>query len=230
MTIRKKIVLVVAAHPDDEWLGSGGTALRHIREGDAVYMAVMGEGVTARFPSRGKAPTSALSRLRLNARQAARAMGVKDLFLHGLPDNRFDTVPLLDLVKKVEGLVGRLRPDVVYTHHQGDLNMDHALVARAVVTATRPMLGQSVRSVLAFEIPSATEWAFRDESAFRPHQFVNISATLSKKLEALSYYRGEMRDFPHPRSPKAVEALARWRGATAGFEAAEAFELVREVR
>ncbi len=230
MTMKSRSVLVVAAHPDDEWLGCGGTLLRHIQEGDAVCLAVMGEGVTARFSSRGKAPAAALKRLRGQARQTARSMGVKEIVLYDFPDNRFDSVPLLDLVKKVEDLVARLRPDVVYTHHLGDLNVDHALLARAVVTATRPVPGQVVRSVLSFEIPSSTEWAFRDESAFRPHHFVDISRTLSRKLDALGLYQEEMRDFPHPRSPQAVEALARWRGATVGFRAAEAYEVVREVR
>ena len=224
-------ILVVAAHPDDEILGCGATAARHVREGREVYFAILGEGITSRHTSREETGASQLSQLREHAHAAARKIGVKDIFFHKLPDNRLDTVPLLDVVKLVEDLVQKLSPEVIYTHHPGDLNVDHGVVHRAVLTATRPMAGQSVREVYSFEVPSSTEWAFqRLEPSFRPNVFVDIAGTLETKIAALACYDTELRAFPHPRSAEALRAIAtRW-GSVAGLQAAEAFELIRSVR
>ena len=163
--------------------------------------------------------------------EAAAKVGAKDVALFKLPDNRLDTVPLLDLVKLVEDIIQKFQPEVIYTHHAGDLNIDHGLVQRAVLTATRPLPGQSVREIYAFEVPSSTEWAFQQlQPVFRPNVFVDISRTLEAKIAGLACYDSETRKFPHPRSPEALRALAaRW-GSVAGCQAAEAFELVRSVR
>jgi len=223
-------ILVVAAHPDDEILGCGATAARHVQEGRDVYFAILGEGITARHESREAADAGQLSRLHEHAHAAARKIGVKDLFLHKLPDNRLDTVPLLDVVKLVEDLVLRLKPEVIYTHHPGDLNVDHGVVHRAVLTATRPMRGQPVKEIYAFEVPSSTEWAFGLSPVFRPNVFVDVGAALETKIAAMACYETESRKFPHPRSPEALRAIAtRW-GSVVGCVAAEAFELVRCVR
>jgi LmbE family N-acetylglucosaminyl deacetylase len=152
------------------------------------------------------------------------------LVLCGLPDNRMDTVPLLEVVKVVEDLVKRFKPRVIYTHHPGDLNVDHGVAHRAVLTATRPMAGQVVQAIYTFEVPSSTEWAFQTlHPAFRPNVFVDISDTLEAKVSAMACYDTETRKFPHPRSPEALRAIAtRW-GSVAGFQAAEAFELIRSL-
>jgi LmbE family N-acetylglucosaminyl deacetylase len=136
----------------------------------------------------------------------------------------------LNVIKIIEELVERLQPEVVYTHHIGDLNIDHVIVHRAVLTATRPQAGQPVRAIYAYEVPSSTEWAFSQELPFQPNEFVDISATLETKIEAMALYESEARLFPHPRSAEALRALARWRGSTTGVEAAEAFRLIRSVR
>jgi LmbE family N-acetylglucosaminyl deacetylase len=223
-------VLVVAAHPDDEILGCGATAARHVQEGCDVYFAILGEGITSRHGSRETADASLLSRLHEHAHAAARKIGVKDVFLHKLPDNRLDTIALLDVVKLVEDLVLKLKPKVIYTHHPGDLNVDHGVVHRAVLTATRPMAGQPVREIYAFEVPSSTEWAFGALPPFQPNVFVDVAATLETKIAAMACYETESRKFPHPRSPEALRAIAtRW-GSVVGCVAAEAFELVRFVR
>jgi len=223
-------ILVVAAHPDDEILGCGGTMARRACEGDDVYIAILGEGITSRSPKRHMADPKAIKKLHERSRAAARIVGAKEVFLSGLPDNRFDSVDLLDVIKIVEGLVERLRPPVVYTHHPGDLNLDHGVVARAVLTATRPVQGHPVRELYAFEVPSSTEWAFqRIEPLFRANFFVDISATLDVKLKAMAQYEGESRPFPHPRSNEALRAIAQRWGSVAGCKAAEAFELMRAI-
>lgn|SRR5581483_7553384 len=220
-------VLIVAAHPDDEVLGCGGTAARLVREGHTVSISILGEGMT----SRSKADRSPLTELHACARRAAEIIGAKDLALHGLPDNRFDTLPLLDMVKIVEERIARLRPEIVYTHHGGDLNVDHQITHRAVLTATRPVEGHTVRELYTFEIASSTEWAFqRIEPVFRPNVFVNIARELKNKTAAMAAYVSESRPFPHPRSSEALEAAARRWGSVAGCAAAEAFELIRSVR
>jgi LmbE family N-acetylglucosaminyl deacetylase len=137
----------------------------------------------------------------------------------------------LEVVKLVEELVDRLKPDVIYTHHPGDLNVDHGVIHRAVLTATRPTAGQSVREIYAFEVPSSTEWAFGSlQPTFRPNVFVDVAATLETKIAAMACYGTESREFPHPRSSEALRALARRWGSVVGCDAAEAFELVRSVR
>lgn len=223
-------VLAIAAHPDDEVLGCGGTLARLAQEGNDVYVAVLGEGITSRHPDRVQADPAAVDALHAACRRAAGRMGAKDPFLHRLPDNRFDTLPLLQIVKTVEAIIEKVRPRTVYSHHSGDLNIDHALVARAVLTATRPVAGTPVAEVYAFEVPSSTEWAFAPhEPAFRPDTFVNVEGTLETKIAALAEYKGEVRPFPHPRSPEALRAIARRWGSVAGLPAAEAFKLVRRI-
>ncbi|GAB4257815.1 MAG: PIG-L family deacetylase [Deferrisomatales bacterium] len=223
-------ILVVAAHPDDEVLGCGGTLALRAAEGTPVYVAILGEGATSRHAAGADAATRETSVLARQARQAGALLGATEVHTFGLPDNRFDTVPLLDIVKRVEELVGRVRPGVVFTHHGGDLNIDHAVTCRAVLTATRPTPGHPVREVYAFEVPSSTGWAFgRPGGPFEPNVFIDIGPTLSTKLRALEVYSSEGRPFPHARSPEALEALARHRGSLVGLGAAEAFRLLRSV-
>lgn len=224
-------VLVVAAHPDDEILGCGGTMTRLAREGHEVRIAILAEGMSSRYAHREEADQRQLQHLHARAQQAADLVGAKELVLCKLPDNRLDTVPLLDVVKMVEEVVARFRPGTIYTHHPGDLNVDHGVVHRAVLTATRPVNGQCVREVYAFEVPSSTEWAFQSiEPSFRPNVFVDIADTLEIKIAALGCYDTETRSFPHPRSAETLRAMAmRW-GSVAGLRAVEAFELVRSLR
>ena len=219
-------VLIVAAHPDDEVLGCGGVASRHVKSGDRVTSLIVAEGAT----SRGEAQAGEVAALQGAARAAAETLGAQPPRFGGLPDNRLDSVALLDVVKLIEETAAEIRPEIVYTHHAGDLNIDHQIVAHAVATAFRPLPGAGPRALYAFETVSSTEWAEPSEGgSFLPSHFVDISDTLDTKLAALRCYESEMRDFPHPRSHEGVEALARLRGATAGLKAAEAFAVIREV-
>lgn len=222
-------VLVVAAHPDDEVLGCGGVIARHAAEGSDVHILIMAEGATARHDTRDEAHP-AIGALREAARQAANVLGAREPRLAGFPDNRMDEVALLDVIKTVEAVVGEVRPSIVYTHHGGDLNVDHRIVHEAVVTACRPLPETPVRSLYAFETVSSTEWAPETfGQSFRPTRFVDIATHLDRKLQALESYTSEMRSFPHPRSRENVVALARHRGACAGIAAAEAFMVIREI-
>lgn len=218
-------VLVVVAHPDDEALGCGATIARHALAGDEVHVVVMADGVT----SRPDATEADLSRRAAAAREANEILGGASLTHEGMPDNRLDDLPLLWAVQAVERHLGRRAPQAVYTHHGGDVNVDHRVVHRAVVTACRPQPGQSVDELLFFEVPSSTEWQTDPGEAFWPNWFVDVADTLALKLRALSAYGEEMRPWPHARSLEAVEHLARWRGATVGFQAAEAFVLGRRL-
>ena len=220
--------LIVAAHPDDEILGCGATMARLIRQGHHVAIAILAEGITSRSRSRDEADQSMLTTLRTHAQKAANVLGIKDVFFSGLPDNRLDTIPLLEVAKIVEELIEHVGPERVYTHHGGDLNVDHAIVSRAVMIATRPVPDCPVRELYQFEVPSSTEWAFQHfEPSFRPNVFMDVSDTLTLKLQAMACYESEARTFPHPRSPEALAAIAtRW-GSVSGFKAAEAFQLVR---
>jgi len=226
-----KSVLVIAAHPDDEVLGCGGTMARLASEGYDVRIAILAEGMSSRYAQREDANQQQPHYLHTHAQQAADKVGAKELILCKLPDNRLDTVPLLDVVKTVENLVARFRPEIIYTHHPGDLNVDHGVVHRAVLTSTRPVSGHCVRDVYAFEIPSSTEWAFHQlQPSFRPNVFVDIADSLETKIAALACYDTETRKFPHPRSAEALRAIAtRW-GSVVGLQAVEAFELIRSVR
>lgn len=225
-------VLVVAAHPDDELLGCAGTLARHAQAGDRVEIVIMAEGAASRSGAADRGTHAAeLDRLRGAARKAAGIVGAGIPEFFGLPDNRMDGEVLLDVVQRLEETIGRVRPTIVYTHHRGDVNIDHDVTHRAVITACRPLPGHAVTRILAFETPSSTEWMSAASAApFAPNWFVDISDTLETKLAALKCYEAEMRPFPHPRSCEAVEHLARWRGATAGFAAAEAFMLVRQTQ
>ncbi len=221
-------ILIVAAHPDDEVLGAGGTIARHIRNGDQVTIAILGEGITSRYLNRDEANPKLVVDLKTKSRHSSEIMGCKDLKFFDLPDNRFDSINLLDIVKVVEGLVEQTQPGIVYTHHYGDLNIDHMITSRAVLTACRPLPKAVVRRVLAFEVPSATGWGM-PEQAFIPNVFIDITETIQTKLAAVKAYSSEVRPFPHPRSPEALMARAQMRGSEAGVLVAEAFVLLREL-
>ena len=224
-------VLVIAAHPDDEVLGCGGTMAGLAAEGHTVRVGILGEGLTSRYAARTDVESAALEKLRDYSREAGRLLGAADVRFGGLPDNRFDSVPLLEVVKILEGWLAEVEPSRVYTQHGGDLNIDHHVTYRATLTATRPMKNGCVRELLAYEVASSTEWAFGSfEPLFRPNVFVDVAATLERKIEAMAAYKSELRTFPHPRSAENLRACARRWGATVGVEAAEAFELVRDIR
>lgn len=222
-------VLCVAAHPDDEVLGVGGSLARHARDGDDVHVCILSDGVTSRYDERDT-PTDEIEQRRARAERACGRLGATISF-YGFPDNSFDTAPLLDIVQTVEAEIIDHDPEVVYTHHYGDLNIDHELTCRATVTATRPLADSCVRKVYAFETLSATEWSVPvPANAFQPTTFIDVSDHLDAKLDALSVYERELREPPHPRTVETVRKNAEVWGAKSGVPAAEPFELLRSIR
>lgn len=222
-------VLVVAAHPDDEVLGLGATLARHAAVGDAVHMIIVAEGSTSRSDRRDiVGHATELTQLRQAANAAALILGCRPPRMFGMPDNRLDSCDLLDIIKKLEAAVVEIRPTIVYTHHAGDLNIDHRILHDATLTACRPLSGSSIRAIYAFETVSSTEWS--PTLPFVPNHFVDAEPTWQKKMAALKAYASELRPAPHPRSFEIVEALASWRGACVGLKKAEAFQTIRRVQ
>ena len=224
-------VLVVAAHPDDEVLGCGGTIARLAQAGVKVDVLLIADGEKSRLTNEDTAELGKLKNKRQSAAERARIiLGSKSVECLDFPDNALDTVSMLDIVKVIEKRIENLRPNVIFTHHPSDVNIDHRIVYEAVTVACRPVPEFPVKELLFFEVMSSTEWRPAGKGQnFHPHYFVDISNTLEVKKNALTAYENEMRDFPHPRSLMACEALARWRGATAGVTAAEAFVLGRKL-
>ena len=214
-------VMVIAAHPDDEVLGVGGTVLRHTRQGDSVDVVIVGDGATARGSD-----DKALAALHGCATEVAALLGTSPPIMLRFPDNRLDSVDLLDVVQAIEALIEEHRPEVLYTHSSGDLNVDHRIVHEAVRTASRPLPESTVQTIYAFETVSSTEWG---AIPFAPNHFVDIGHVLEDKLRALACHETEMRPAPHARSLLSVESLARVRGSSVGVAAAEAFEVVMQV-
>ena len=222
-------ILVIAAHPDDEILGCGGTIARHSEIGDLIKVVIVSTGITSRSNSiSSDIHKEELEALRLSAEKANQIIGVQRLDFLNYPDNRLDSIDRLDLIKDLEKKINEFQPNIVYTHHSGDLNIDHRIVCDAVITACRPYPNQIVKTILSFEVASSTEWQPPSKSdAFEPNWFVDISNQLSKKLEALKEYDSEMRDWPHARSIKAIDYQAKLRGSQLGVNAVEAFKLLR---
>jgi len=219
-------VLVVAAHPDDELLGCGGTLARHSTEGDRVHILILATGAL----SRSMSTAADIDSLQVAARDAAAIIGAQSPRFGGFPDNCMDTIALLDVTRAIEAVALDVDPDIVYTHHAGDLNIDHRIAQGAVMTAFRPTPNSRCREVYAFETPSSSEWSAPNfQTPFVPQRYVDVSSTFATKLDALSCYATELRPFPHPRSREAIRALAKLRGAHAGVAVAEAFSVLRQI-
>ena len=222
-------ILIVVAHPDDEVLGCGGTITRLNKEGYELYTLILGEGITSRDDVRNKGKRQEeIDTLRQQGNNANKILGVKEVFFFGFPDNRFDTIPFLDIVKTIEKVKKEIKPNIVFTHYEKDLNIDHQITYKAVITATRPLREETVKEVYAFEIPSSTEWSY--PLSFSPNVFYNISETMNIKLKALEEYKSEVKEYPHPRSLEAVELTAKNWGIKVGLNYAEAFKCVRIIK
>ena len=225
-------ILIVAAHPDDEVLGCGASIAKWVNNGDEVNVLVLAEGITSRDKTRNlDSRSKELSDLKKSALNASEILGVKSVHLLSYPDNRMDSVDLLDIVKDIENHIKKTKPQVVITHHPSDLNIDHQITFKATLTACRPLPGNFVKRIMCFEVLSSTEWQVPfSNNVFFPTWYEDITNTFSSKINALKCYEDELNKWPHPRSFEAVESLAKRRGSSVGVNMAEAFALVREIK
>jgi LmbE family N-acetylglucosaminyl deacetylase len=210
-------VLVIAAHPDDELLGCGGTAALHARAGDAVTAVIACEGESLRYGPAGVGQNGHMQR-------AAGTLGLKDVRQLAFPDQRLDTMPLTELITPLERIVREVQPAIIYCQYGGDVNRDHQVLFQAVLVAARPT-EPCIEAVYAFDTASSTEWAF--PRSFTADTWVDISETLETKLAAMACYESEVRPYPHPRSLEALRYRAKAWGNQHCLDAAEAFMTVR---
>lgn len=218
-------VLVVAAHPDDEVLGCGGTIAKHIAAGDEVSLLFLTDGVGAR----------GTSQVAVDSRQAAldksaEILGVEQVFQFEFEDNQLDSLPLLNVVQAVESAIAQAQPNIIYTHFAGDLNIDHQVAHRAVMTAARPQSHSCVKEIYCFEVLSSTEWRSVSEVPFVPNLYVDISDHIETKMAAVDAYSDEMRAAPHSRNVECIKANNLVWGQKTGVHYAEAFVVERLLR
>ena len=222
-----KRILIVAAHPDDEVLGCFGTVAKFIKQGYEAYTLILSGGKT----SRGEIDKYEIDKLREEMKKANSLIGIKEVFQENFPDNAFDSVPLLEIVKQIENIKEKIKPDIIFTHHMGDMNIDHQITHKAVLTATRPMKDECVKTIYSMEIPSSTEWnSFSYQNIFIPNVFFDISDTIDLKVAAMSQYVSELRDYPHPRSLQNIKEISKVNGTRVGIEYSENFMLVRDIK
>ncbi|OJJ19301.1 PIG-L family deacetylase [marine bacterium AO1-C] len=233
LNFKNKKILVVVAHPDDELLGLGATIHKLITEQNCnVRAVILGEGITSRADARDREKwQQELETHRQNIYNAQKCIGYHSVGIYDLPDNRFDSIPLLDIVKIIEKEKTQFQPEIIFTHHGADLNVDHQRTFEAVMTATRPMQQEVVKTILTFETPSSTEWqAFNQPNPFLPNFFVSVrEQNLKAKIDGMESYVFEKRPYPHPRSPKSLTYRAKFWGNRIGQDMAEAFMLVRTI-
>jgi LmbE family N-acetylglucosaminyl deacetylase len=232
-SLRNKKILIVVAHPDDEILGLGATMYRLINDyGVSARVVILGEGITSRSDNRDvEFWEDQLKIHRNNIYQAQKEIGYQSVSIYNFPDNRFDSVALLDIIKIVEKEKANFGPEIIFTHHGGDVNVDHQKTFEAIITSCRPMSNEQVKTIITFETMSGTEWrASTDPRHFIPNFFVSVSVKgIEAKIKAMESYQFEKRLYPHPRSPEALKIVAQRWGIANGVDYAEAFCLVRNI-
>jgi LmbE family N-acetylglucosaminyl deacetylase len=210
-----KKILIVASHPDDEVLGCFGTVARLIKEGYEAYTLILGEGKTSRDEQRiTENRKDEIDQLNTEIQKANNVIGIKKVFIESFPDNRFDNVDLLDIVKVVSKVKKEVEPDIIFTHFKNDLNIDHRLTYQAVLTATRPMQNEYTKEIYSFEVLSSTEWNY--PNSFSPDTYFDISDTIELKLKAMKKYASELCEYPHPRSLEGINLNAKYQGMRVG--------------
>jgi len=224
----KKKILIIAAHPDDEVLGCFGTVARLIKEGHDAYTLILGEGKTSRDEERvAETRKDDIAELNTEIEKANSLIGIKKVFVESFPDNRFDSVDLLDIIKVISKVKEEVNPDIIFTHYEHDLNIDHQVTYQAVITATRPMADECVKEIYSFEILSSTEWKY--PLSFSPDTYFDISKTIDLKVKSMKVYDSELCEFPHPRSLEGIRLNAQYQGMRVGIKNVEAFKTIRKL-
>ena len=219
--MKNKRILVIAAHPDDEILGCGGT-ISKLKNENFIEVLFMTNGVSARGNNKKQ-----ILRRRKACLNLFKYLSLPIPKNFNFPDNAMDKIPLLKIVKKIEQKIKDYRPDTIITHYSHCLNIDHKITYEAVITACRPLIGLSVKKILSFEIPSSTDWALYKGKNFQPNYFIDISEHLKNKINLIKFYKEELRSYPHSRSIPSIKALASVRGVSCGVKYAEGFYLNR---
>lgn len=232
-SLRNKRIMIVVAHPDDELLGLGATFHKLIKEYNVqTHVVILGEGITSRSDTRDvKVWEHELATHRENIKNAQLAIGYHSTSIHDFPDNRFDSVALLDIIKVIEKEKKTFNPEVIFTHHGGDVNIDHQRTFEAIITSCRPMQDENVKTIITFETPSGTEWRSpTDPRHFLPNLFFSVTEKdVDAKIKGMESYEFERRNYPHPRSPEALKIQAQRWGVVVGTNFAEAFCLIRSI-
>jgi LmbE family N-acetylglucosaminyl deacetylase len=227
--MHSKTILIVAAHPDDEVLGCFATVAKLIKEGYKAYTLILGEGKTSRDDNREvENKRDEIELLNSEIQNANKVIGIKKVFIESFPDNRFDSVDLLDIVKVITNVKDEVKPDIIFTHYEHDLNIDHQITYKAVITATRPMEDEYVKEIYSFEILSSTEWNY--PLSFSPDTYFNIEETIYLKIKSMNEYKSELCNFPHPRSLEGIKLNAKYWGMRVGKKYIEAFKTIRKIQ
>lgn len=218
-------ILVFAPHPDDEILGVGGTMIKNIAQGNEVYVCIVTKGVEPLFRESGTEIT------RNEARTCHKALGIKETIFLDFPAVMIEECHRYEVNAKIQDLVERIAPTEVYLPHWGDMQKDHQIVTDYAMVALRPKYSFAPKRIYAYETMSETGWNVPNvQNEFSPNVFVDISEQLGAKLDAMRFFATQLSEFPNARSLEALEALAKYRGALMNVRAAEAFELIRELK
>ena len=224
LKLKKNNILIIAAHPDDEILGCGGLIAKY-RNNSIINTVFMSDGVTSRTDANKKK----IFKRKNSSKKLFKKFNLNEPVFLDFPDNQMDKVPFLNIVIKIEKYMKKFRPNTIITHYENCLNIDHKITFNAVVTACRPLKGNSVKKILSFEIPSSTDWALNKGKNFQPNFYVDISNFINDKIKMLKFYKDELRTYPHSRSIKSIKSLASVRGTSSGVKYAEGFYLSRYI-
>ena len=227
MQINKQKILIIADHQDNEMLGCGGTIKKLALQNNEIFIAILSEDITSRSDTRAKGlKNKVLKKMPQYVSKEHKALNVTKTFLFNLPDNRFDSLNLLDIIKIIESLITTIQSTIIFTHNQYDLNIDNQITYQAVLTACRPPKFPKTNTIYTFEILSSTEWNYPQK--FIPNVYVNITDTIEYKLKTMSAYKSEIENWPHPRSLEGIKILADKKGSEICISYAEAFQLIRK--
>ncbi len=216
-------ILIIAAHPDDEILGCGGL-ISKFKKNSKIQVIFLSDGLSSRTKNKKKMKIRKSECLKLFS-----YLKIKMPIFFNFPDNKMDEVPLLNIVKKIEKIIKTFQPNIVFTHYEDCLNVDHRVAFKATITACRPIKkNKFINEIVSYEVPSSTEWKFSRKRVFKPNIFLDISKEIKEKKKMMKFYKSELCSYPHSRSLKGIEILSRYRGITSGLKSAEAFLLVRK--
>lgn len=224
-----KKVLVIAAHPDDEVLGMGGTIAKLVKSGCVVDVMIVTDGSSSQYRDSDRLD-EIISAKKKETRNCADILGVRDIYYGELPDMKLDMTPHIRINQVIEDVIDKVQPDTVFAHFWGDVNLDHQNVYKSTLVAVRPVMGQVVKELYCYRVPSSTEWTpNKADTMFMPNYLVDIEKFAEQKYKAFACYSTELREYPHPRSVQHLREIDKAAGLRVGMLAAEEFVLLRKL-